>query len=166
MRKASYGRRIVAGIIDGLFNAWPMLIALVVLIAAIANTPGALDNENVELTDGWATAVGLSIVVGGLASLGLTIMNSFVRQGRTGQSLGKRKMNLALVDANTGTNVGGWKAVGRYVIASALGSVTCNVFTLLDILWPLWDKRGQRVVDKMLSTVVVPCDDPNQIRRK
>jgi uncharacterized RDD family membrane protein YckC len=165
-QKASYGRRMVASVLDALVVVWPMLIALVVLIVGIANAPMDYDDNTVDLSSGWVVAIVVSLIACGVVSLGLTIWNTCIRQGRTGQSVGKKVMRLALVDANTGTTTGGWRAFGRQAIAAALGQVTFGVFQLIDVLWPLWDKRGQRVVDKMLGTVVVPCDDASRIPRK
>ena len=39
--------------------------------------------------------------------------------------------------------------------SSLLSNITFGIFGLLDYLWPLWDEKGRRIVDKMLGTVVV-----------
>lgn len=165
-QKASYGKRFAAVMLDSIYCVWPMLIAMVLMIVAAANSNQSSSNEDLSLSGGWAAVFALAIIFGALATLIVGIWNSVVRQGRTGQSFGKKKMGLALVNASTGTTVGGWRVLGRYLVASMLGNLTAGIFGLIDYLWPLWDDRGQRLVDKMLGTVVIPCTDASQIPQR
>lgn len=165
-RKASYGRRIVAVLLDGIFCAWPLVIMFILAAIAVANSDQGAYSDNADVTGGWAVLFTISLIGGIGATAVLAIWNQLFRQGRTGQTFGKRKMRLALLSANTGETIGTGRVLGRTLLASVMGNITLGVFVLLDYLWPLWDSRGQRIVDKMLSTVVVPCDDPSQIRRR
>ena len=157
-RKASYFKRIVASSLDWLFAWWPATVGLIVTFAVVGAHDVSTDPDNidVQLTGGATLAIVLCLVIGFLTSFGLFIWNQFVRQGRTGQSLGKKALGLALVSIERQGPCGGWRVLAREAIASGLGGVSLGLFHLLDVLWPLWDRQGQRIVDKMLGTCVVP----------
>jgi hypothetical protein len=46
-------------------------------------------------------------------------------------------------------------ALVRYLVAGAISGVTCGIYGLLDLLWPLWDVRRQRLTDKILKNAVI-----------
>lgn len=70
--------------------------------------------------------------------------------GETGQSWGKKAMNLRVVDAQTGGNIGQGRAVGRY-FAQIISGIPCY----LGYLWPLWDQKKQTFHDKIVGTIAV-----------
>ena len=88
----------------------------------------------------------------GLASLAWWIYNRSIVAGRTGQSLGKRTLNLRLISENTGEPIGGGMAFARD-ICHILDSLACYI----GWLFPLWDAKRQTFADKIISTVVVPA---------
>ena len=140
---AEWGPRAVAYLIDVALLFAVMIVAVV--LAAIVATA----------SEGLAAAVA---VVGYLAALGVGIWNLFVRQGGTGQSIGKSQRGISLVKDETGAPVGAGMAFVRYLLAGALSSVTCGVYGLLDVLWPLWDDENKRLTDKILKMSVVVGD--------
>lgn len=70
--------------------------------------------------------------------------------GTTGQSWGKKALNIKVVDAQTGQFIGQGRAVGRY-FAMILSAIPCYI----GFLWPLWDQKKQTFHDKIVSTYVV-----------
>ena len=92
------------------------------------------------------------ILLVGLASLAWWIYNRCLVAGRTGQSLGKRTLNLRLISENTGEPIGGGMAFARD-ICHILDSLACYI----GWLFPLWDAKRQTFADKIISTVVVPA---------
>jgi uncharacterized RDD family membrane protein YckC len=46
----------------------------------------------------------------------------------------------------------------RWFLAALLGSVTGGIFTLVDLIFPAFDDKKQRVLDKMLKTIVVDAN--------
>jgi uncharacterized RDD family membrane protein YckC len=116
----------------------------------------------------WAIYVGIFIVggiflrivpilgfVGYLAALAYAIYNFGYLQGTTGQTIGKKQQGIKLVMEETGQPVGFGMAVVRWLVAGVLGGVTCGIYGLLDILFPLWDAKRQRITDKILKMGVV-----------
>jgi uncharacterized RDD family membrane protein YckC len=81
------------------------------------------------------------------------LWNSGYRQGRTGQSLGRRAQGTRLVGAATGRPIGVGRAVVR-LVAHLLDLLPFGV----GYLWPLWDEQRQTFADKVCSTVVVVAD--------
>jgi uncharacterized RDD family membrane protein YckC len=99
-------------------------------------------------------------IIGGLLYLGLLgfeIWNLFIRQGKTGQSIGKGLFGIMLIDEQTGRPPGGGMTFVRY-LAKIVDSIICYV----GWLFPLWDAKRQTVSDKIMHTVVVPGGDPAQ----
>ena len=118
----------------------------------------------------WAPVVGAYIVLviidvavnGGILGLLLSLIfwvgmvgwwvyNRFITMGNTGQSLGKRVMNIKLVSEATGQPIGAGQAFIRD-IAHVLDG-----FCLIGYLFPLWDPKCQTFADKILTTIVVPA---------
>ncbi|MFD9444707.1 RDD family protein [Streptomyces sp. NPDC060006] len=70
--------------------------------------------------------------------------------GTTGQSIGKRWMDIRLVSERTGQPVGFGKAI-VYEVAQILDALPLGV----GYLWPLIDKKQQTFSDKLLHTLAV-----------
>jgi uncharacterized RDD family membrane protein YckC len=83
------------------------------------------------------------------------IWNDIVRQGTTGSTWGKERQSLALVDASTGEAVGIGKALVRILAFWLFNGLTGGIFLIADLLMPAFSKRNQRIVDMLLSTLVV-----------
>jgi uncharacterized RDD family membrane protein YckC len=87
-----------------------------------------------------------------LAALAWVIYNRWLQMGRTGQSLGKRTLQLRLISENTGEPIGAGMAFVRD-ICHIVDSIICYI----GWLFPLWDAKRQTIADKILSTVVSPA---------
>ena len=125
---ASWGQRVGAYLID----AAPQIVVAVLF--------GAVFHGIAVLAILW------------LASLGWTIYNRWIQGGRTGQSLGKKTLNLRLVSEATGQPIGAANAFIRD-ICHFVDSIICYV----GFLFPLWDAKRQTLADKIVHTVVVPA---------
>jgi uncharacterized RDD family membrane protein YckC len=88
-----------------------------------------------------------------IASLGWTIYNRWYQAGTTGQSLGKKLLNLRLVSEETGQPIGMLMAFVRD-ICHIIDSVIC----FIGYLFPLWDAKRQTIADKIVKTVVIPAN--------
>jgi uncharacterized RDD family membrane protein YckC len=84
-----------------------------------------------------------------LLSLAFWIWN-MLRQGRTGQSIGKSAMGTYLVRESDGQFIGGGLSIGRSIV-HIVDAIPC----LIGFLWPLWDAKKQTFADKIMGTVVV-----------
>lgn len=137
---ADYGQRVVAYLIDvGL-----MLVAGIVVL----------------IVGGIAAAVSevlgvIVFIVGIIAVVGFAIWNLYIRQGSTGQTIGKGQQNIRLVKDDTGQPPGGGMTFVRYLVGGLLSNVTCGVYGILDVLWPLWDQDKKRLTDKIVKMSVV-----------
>ena len=124
--RASFGLRFVAALIDGI------LVAIVVqVISAILGLE-------------FAGMQALQIVAG-LAYYG------YLEGSPSGQTLGKRAVNIRVIDFSTGGAIGPGRAVLRFV-CRYISAIPC----LLGYFWMLWDKEKQTWHDKLSNSVVVP----------
>ena len=142
---AGWGSRVGAALLDCLVSGIPGLVCYTIFITNVLSR-----SENPYPDDkpqAWAVLV---FLIGGLASIGLWIWNRVIRQGRTGQSIGKSALHLKLVDARTYQPIGPGKALGRDLLRG-LFDQAC----FLNSLWPLWDDQKQTWHDKVLNTYVV-----------
>ena len=87
--------------------------------------------------------------IGSLASFIFAMWNH-VRQGQTGQTIGKGVLNIRLVRLDGINPPGVGLSIGRYFL-HVVDALPC----LLGYLWPLWDAKKQTFTDKILNTVVV-----------
>src|SRR4051812_1376648 len=137
---ADYGQRVIAYLIDIAvpFVAWIAIFIVGLIIGAVVRPLGLLID-----------------FVGYLAVIVYSFWNWAYLQGTTGQSLGKRQQGISLVKEDTLQPLGFGMTVVRYLVAGALSSVTCGIYGLLDILFPLWDAKRQRITDKILKNAVI-----------
>ena len=89
-------------------------------------------------------------VIVALAGLGWTIYNRWYQAGTTGQSLGKKVLNLRLVSEQTGEPIGMLMAFVRD-ICHVVDAIICYI----GFLFPLWDAKRQTLADKIVKTVVI-----------
>jgi uncharacterized RDD family membrane protein YckC len=144
---ASWGSRVGAWIIDALIVLVPLNIVLVAVdqrafrFDRIQRTTG---NDKFEFHFGTGGFV-ISLLVG--------ILYYGLQHGMSGQTVGKRVASIRVVDANTGGVIGVGRGVWRYLFGYLL-TLLCAVPGVLDVLWPLWDKRRQALHDKVVNSVV------------
>ena len=70
--------------------------------------------------------------------------------GSSGQTLGKKALNIRVVRDGSPAPIGYGLATGRY-FAAILSGIPLG----LGYLWPLWDSKNQTFHDKICSTVAV-----------
>ena len=134
----SWIARVGAALIDGLIVDIPLVIGYLIFIPSLlgGSPPG--------------TASQLLAFVCFIAAFALAVWNQLIRQGKTGQSLGKQALGLRLVRETDGQPIGFGMCFVR-ALAHVLDSLACMV----GYLWPLWDSKRQTFADKIMSTLVV-----------
>lgn len=70
-------------------------------------------------------------------------------QGKTGRSIGKRIVNISLVNEASGQPLGGADTFLREVLH------LLDLLSIVGFLWPLWDAKRQTFSDKICRTVVI-----------
>ncbi len=137
---ASFGSRLVAYLIDFVATLGVALAGVIVgfLLGLAAN---AISN-----TLGTIVFVLVAVVPG----LVFQIWNFFIRQGRTGQTIGKQQQSIMLIADDTRAPIGAGRCFVRYLLGGLIGS-----FCYIDYLWPLWDEQRKRLSDKILDLSVV-----------
>ena len=73
---------------------------------------------------------------------------------RRGQTLGRMIMKIQVRDEGTGGRVSYVKAGLRYLVGVVL-FVLCIVPSVIDLLFPLWDRKRQTLHDKDANTLVI-----------
>ncbi|MDQ4070463.1 MAG: RDD family protein [Actinomycetota bacterium] len=125
--RASFGIRFVALLID------------TILLGIIGYVIGLI------LGQALGTAVQILLGLGYYA---------YLEGSPSGQTIGKRAMNIRVIDFNTGGAIGPTRALIRY-----LGRILSSIPCLLGYFWMLWDSEKQTWHDKIAQTVVVPTSD-------
>jgi uncharacterized RDD family membrane protein YckC len=146
---ASWGRRVPAFLIDFL----PAIIAALFFCVGYLRLLFSLYDQIVAGRDPldysagrwWLIAAGILFLV----SLVWLIFNRWRRAGRTGQSWGRRLMNIRLVSDQTWQSIGAFNAFVRDLVH------ILDCIALLGFLWPLWDNKRQTFADIIMRTIVV-----------
>ncbi len=155
LEAATWWTRAKAVLIDGILFIGALVVpAVLVLVAVISAWDEGTDDftftggDTVLLTVGFLIGIGVFVWGGWLFGY---------RQGSTGTTPGKRRLRIRLVDADTGKAPGGARGVGRWLVPILVGGIqgAGNAIQLIDILWPLWDSKNQRLTDKVFRTRVV-----------
>ena len=123
--RAGFGRRLVAALVDSL------LLGVVYVIVAVVTRS--------------ATASYLVLLL-----LGIAYTVYFEGSG-SGQTVGKKLLNIRVIDFGTGGSLGYGRAFVRYV-----GRILSSIPLYLGYLWMLWDREKQTWHDKLSNAVVVP----------
>lgn len=131
--KANYGQRVVAWLIDALVW-WGPFVFFVILSGSTGS-------------EGLAVLAFVSLFAG--------VGNSLVLQGLTARSLGKRVMGTKIVRLDNDGEPGLGLVLLRFLIPWAFSFFSCQIYWLLDFLWPLWDEGDERITDKILKLAVV-----------
>lgn len=89
-----------------------------------------------------------------LALLGIAVwIVMSVVEGRSGQSLGKRLVGLRTIGLDSSVPIGAARNLGRNLVRGLL-FIALFVPYVVDHLWPLWDRQGQTLHDKVADAVV------------
>ena len=156
LESATWWTRAKAAIIDALLFFGALLVPVLLVVVAVVT---AWDEAAVSRDPATGAIVGL-LVVGIISGVGVFVWGGWLfgyRQGVTGTTPGKRRLRIRLVDVASGAAPGGAKGVGRWLVPGLVGGIQGigNILQLIDILWPLWDSRNQRLIDKVFRTRVV-----------
>lgn len=142
---ASWPARVGASLLDQVAALAPYLLALAYASEAAPWVDGGYGYQVQVPTP----AVHLALLVGGLISLAVWILNRGVAQARTGQSLGKSAVGIRLRSTTTGTPPG-----TALCLLRDIGHVADSL-AFLGYLRPLWDPQRRTFADELVSTVVV-----------
>ena len=86
--------------------------------------------------------------------IGWLIWNLVVMTG--GQNPGKQLLGVYIINER-GEPIGFWHHVllRAFIGQAVFGAFTGGLYNLLDLLWPLWDRHGQSLHDKVAGSYVV-----------
>ncbi|MDQ3914783.1 MAG: RDD family protein [Actinomycetota bacterium] len=128
--RAGFGARLGAFLID------------VIILGVVGGIVGAIFGAKPGEFNGSSQAINTLI---GLAYF------IYFEGGATGQTLGKKVLNIRVIDFATGGALGYGKATGRY-----FARILSTIPIALGYFWMLWDKEKQTWHDKLAGSVVVP----------
>jgi uncharacterized RDD family membrane protein YckC len=154
---ASWGARLGATLLDGLmFMLVPMgLVTAGYVQIAVKAVDRVNDCDDAGIPRGSCPSPHISggsvslILIGGLLSLVAGLFLCY-REGRTGQTPGKKIVGIRLLREHDGSTLGFGLAFGRRLL-HVLDGLPCY----LGYLWPLWDQKNQTFADKLVHTVVI-----------
>ncbi|MFG2135516.1 RDD family protein [Streptomyces sp. NPDC048650] len=151
---ASWGARVGATLLDSLMvSAAPIILAIISGIVAANSVPDCAYDDyqcNADAANSSAPAiVFILMAIGYVIALTLKII-FLVKEGKTGQTPGKKALGIRVVRENNGQVLGFGLALGRQ-FCHILDFPVCG----LGLWWPLWDEKNQTFSDKVCGTVVV-----------
>ncbi|RSO13677.1 hypothetical protein DMH18_01675 [Streptomyces sp. WAC 06783] len=161
---ASWGARFCALLLDGLYLMLvPMILLIIGYVMMINSAVDSIDAASNclpsdyqcrtdalnSVSSGPSPLALLLVSLGGLLAFGAGLW-LIAKEGSTGQTPGKKAMNIRIVNETTGQPIGFGMAFLRR-ICHVLDALPCYI----GYLWPAWDEKAQTFADKMVGTVVV-----------
>lgn len=132
-----FGRRAAAFLID-------MFLVLLFIAAAALPLSGVLTGMNTD-----TLTIILAVIVS-LGSLAFLLWYPIIQPGQTGQTMGKRLLNIKVVNRR-GNPPGIDRMAVRFLIGYPLSAIIMGVGFLV----PLWDVQRQALDDKLVDTYVI-----------
>lgn len=151
---ASWGARLGAYLLDGLIGVAVAIVPFTIGIIIIVTTSTTSTDVNGYTTTTGVDPLGfLFLAIAYVMLIAFAIWNYVFRQGRTGQTLGKKIVGIQVVRDENGRFLGAGTAFLRLIMSSILGGVCCLGW--FNFLWPLWDDKRQTWHDKIVGSVVI-----------
>lgn len=144
MQYASFGKRVVAYIIDSIIVG---LIAGIPIGCLIGITTAFAMEMSEEV---YIIAIIAVSLIGVLWAVIASVLYFAIMWSRTGQTLGKKWLGIKVVTAEW-IPPSFWRAAGRAIIGYGLSDLVFG----LGFLWMLWDDYQQCWHDKLFSTYVI-----------
>jgi uncharacterized RDD family membrane protein YckC len=143
--RAGFGERLGAFLIDSVLVGLGGFIVFLIF-GAIGGAIAAAGSNAAVAIGGIIGAVG--IILWAVIPL---LYFGYMEGGPTGQTVGKRALNIRVVDFDTAGQLG----VGRGMLRT-LARILSGLIFYLGYLWMLWDPQQQTWHDKLVRTTVVP----------
>lgn len=138
---AGVGTRLAALLIDALVAVGAGIVFIIVGAVIAGSSDG-----------GAGAAIGILVLIFGyVVVIGVQIWNLVLKQGTTGQSIGKGVMNIKVIGLGTGQPLGNGGAFVRWLMHTFIDGNICA----LGFLWALWDDKKQTWADKVANSIVV-----------
>jgi uncharacterized RDD family membrane protein YckC len=152
---AGWGTRLGGYLIDVVI----FIPVLVVLFIAFRHTH-TLDVHLMTRRNGSHTRHSISLLSPLITAVVFIVYATVLCGGARGQTVGMMAVGVRVVRDEAHDALGYGRALGRAFVEQflrILGTVTLilGVIWLLDMLFPLWDKRRQTLHDKLANTVVI-----------
>ncbi|MER6824565.1 RDD family protein [Streptosporangium sp. NPDC000563] len=159
---AEWWQRLLARLVDGIILAIPGVIISLVLTAMLVTAPTF---DGTSITEGSGTFLAGLLIA--LVSASIYMAYEFLMLSRGGQTVGKMVMGIKVVPVGSALPPGGLgsdmavKRAGVFFGPQFLSWIPFvgflfNIFSLVNVLWLLWDKPLQQALhDKVAGTVVV-----------
>jgi uncharacterized RDD family membrane protein YckC len=150
---AHWGKRAGAYALDTLILI-PFYAVVAITSAFVGGTQSTTygaSGQPIQTTEPINVAALVVLLVVYAAMFAFVVWNLWIRQGRTGQSLGKTWLSIRVVkDSDHRQPPGIGLNFGRALL-HILDALPCY----LGYFWPLWDQKRQTFADKIVSTVVI-----------
>jgi len=144
---ADWWRRLLAYLLDAVILGipWSIVIALTGLDSTTTTNNGA------TVTTTFTSGTWVGIGIGFLVVLGYF---SFLDGSRSGQTLGKKVLDIAVRDISSGGPIGAGRALARRFVFFAFYFFLIVPF-FINALSPLWDRRRQAWHDHIVRSCVI-----------
>ena len=146
---AGYGSRLGGYLLDSVILAAITAVLLIPFGGAIHTRTITVGTTTSHFTQFGPRGVGIFVQAALVLAYGTLFIGS-----RRGQTPGMMMVGIRCVGADTGTAVGHGKAFLRALVEFLLG-VALFIPWIIDMLFPLWDRRNQTIHDKSVGSLVI-----------
>jgi uncharacterized RDD family membrane protein YckC len=149
---AGFWSRLLAVFLDALIMG-AISIAINFTIGIFSAVMGAAGSsiKSTGAQAGTSVITGIVTMVGGLIQMVLSVAYYVYFTGKSGQTLGKKALNIRVVNPDTALPPG----YGYAALREIIGKTVSSLIFCLGYLWMLWDDKKQTWHDKIAHTVVI-----------
>ena len=168
--KASNGRRLAAYLIDSVISILLCVPGLVVIFLVLGDVIRSIwvggNPDDLLSTYFNESFDGFSFIIYYLGFYFISLLlicappfiYSSIKDGFSGQSIGKMLVNIIVIDLKTNKPCDKYKSFLRSIIPMVLSSVTC-IGWIIEPIMVISDTNGMRIGDKIADTQVVDMEE-------
>jgi uncharacterized RDD family membrane protein YckC len=155
---ATWGTRLGGYLID-----FVIFVPLLIVLAVLFRHAHVLEVHIAARKNGTGRR-SISLLSGLIEAVAYLVYTTTMCGGARGQTVGMMAVGIRVVRDGSGEVLGYGRALGRSLVEVVFRTlvfftVILGIVWLLDMVFPLWDKKRQTLHDKVASTVVLRVRD-------
>lgn len=153
-RFAGFGLRFSAALLDGgIFAIVGVVLSVIFTVGSATLFTGGPDLQASYLSSNPTSVIYATIaayILQIIVQIAIGFYYFVIHQHKNGQTFGKKRMGIKVIDIETGET----PSMGKLALRETIGKWV-SFITIIGLYMPLWDEKKQALHDKIAGTAVV-----------